>query len=571
MGFALGHVARLERAGRLDDRELLDRLDGAVAVRAKSHARRAVTLVGRVLDRSPALASAAAPILAHALGHAAAEVQEAALTILERHPDAVGELSAETVDPSLRRRTLALVGEVPSTAAERVQVPPLRLPDPLGNDRIVPVEDVEELLDLAARLLEDDRDPDEFERLVDGVSRLCDVPVDEGRRTALLRRAKPRSSADCVEPLVQHWLAPDARSSAGWSGPADAVGRRLNALIARLDARRPALWLSAPTHRGGYIDPAVLADRLARADAIEDYDLAQALLRVPALQPLAGVGGEPGELIRAALAGEVRVPEAPALAASWDTAAVLAKPEALELAGPSEDAWEGVVHDLRAAPLSPARLLVAYASPYSEAALEGVAMQRRLSFVWPAQREVYFKTVWSAAWSSYGDPWGWGIVKFSHRLTAALEVMLDRGERLEPHALGLLAIGAQAPDENRLLATEVLIEAIEARRLPHTHFGRALAGTLDWPSAVPKRWADALEPVAGAGPLHAHEVRVVLEALFAALGERRPQLPGVIDLFRRLVVEQGAPVESEAARTWLGALSASSKSGKAARAALAVS
>jgi hypothetical protein len=74
--------------------------------------------------------------------------------------------------------------------------------------------------------------------------------------------------------------------------------------------------------------------------------------------------------------------------------------------------------------------------------------------------------------------------------------------------------------------------------------------------------------VAAAGPLHAHELQQVLEALLAGLDERNPQWIGVIDLLRRLAQDADARVELPGARAYLESLPA--KSGKLAKAALAV-
>ena len=281
VGFALAVVLRIDRDRPLDGRELLDRIEPAVGLRAKTHAKRAVTLIGRVLDREPALDPSA---LFDALGHPSAEVQAEAVAVLERHPQPGLAAYVEVVDPSLRARVDALAGELTSAPALRaVTVPSPRLgPRPRLRDPIVPVEDVEELLELASALLEGLEDPDEIERFVDGLSRLCDVPVPARRQKALLRRAaKGGQRPPPVARLCEYWLRRDGYIFFGGDGPTTAVHGRLVGLAGRLIAGTPDVLLSAPTHRGGFLDPDVLRDRLKRATAIDDHDLAQALLRVP--------------------------------------------------------------------------------------------------------------------------------------------------------------------------------------------------------------------------------------------------------------------------------------------------
>ena len=88
---------------------------------------------------------------------------------------------------------------------------------------------------------------------------------------------------------------------------------------------------------------------------------------------------------------------------------------------------------------------------------------------------------------------------------------------------------------------------------------------------MPSRWATALAGVASAGALHAHDVQVTLEAVFAAgTDDDRDRLLVLVDLLRRLAVEAGAAVREPAARAWLEAVPPRSKSGRSAREALAV-
>lgn len=89
--------------------------------------------------------------------------------------------------------------------------------------------------------------------------------------------------------------------------------------------------------------------------------------------------------------------------------------------------------------------------------------------------------------------------------------------------------------------------------------------------AVPARWAAALADVSSAGPLHAHEVQIALETILgAAADEDRRRLLVLVDLLRRLAVEADTAVADAGARRWLATLPPRSKTGRAAREALAV-
>ena len=558
IGFALGNLVRLDRKRPVDGRLLLDRLSSAVAVPARTHAKRATELVGRVLAREPELRTDGRDLLRVALAHPAVEVQQTAVELCQRHGlDVPPELVA-SLDPGLR---LAFQGE-PASEVAAVDVPPPRLdpavvPRLLSANAITPVGDIEELLALAAVLLERRDDPDDLERFADGLSRLCAEDVPKGRRTALLRRTKPKARrVDAyVEPMIHAWLAPDhGRPGVGWAGPTDALGRRLTALMMRARERRPDTLLSAPTHRGGFLDPAVLLARLDQAPTVEDNDLAQALLRLPR-----------SDVRTASVLRSVtdRWPETE-MPASHDSVRVIAAPDSVT-AEPRPDGH--AVHGMSyepGAPASPARLLMSWEGDFALAAAAGLTVQRWLSLVWPDRPELYFRFVLGSVWDAHHN-----VIR-SDRLDAALLTMLHPDEPLGPEAVRLLAIGLQAGRDSGLLATDVVIDAIATRRLPAAPLGRDLAASLAWPTAALHRLPRTLGAVATAGALHAHELQLMLESMLGALETRPPQLVGLVDLLRRVAQEANARVTDPAARTCLEAFSPRSKAGSQARAALAV-
>ena len=328
----------------------------------------------------------------------------------------------------MRGRVAALAGVEPARAAPAPEV------STAGPEPLTPIEDVEELLELASLLLEGLDDPDEFERFVDGLSRLADVPVPRGRRTALLRRAKRgrEASEGYVEKLCLAWFGVKAFPFFSWTGEPGAVNRRLAVVRRRLEARRPALLLSAPTHRGGFLAAETLHSRLEAGGAIEDDDLALALLRVPE-----------GE------APSVPLPRT-ALPASWDSTDLLADPPpARQRVAPEPTSGFN-------ARVSPARLLAAPAGGGTRAR----SSSRTLALVWPGRREHYYA----------------GVVRpLPTRLTAALTTMLYPGEPLGPHAAHVIAVGLHEADANRLLAADVLADAFATRRIEPATLGAALA------------------------------------------------------------------------------------------------
>jgi hypothetical protein len=229
---------------------------------------------------------------AEALGHEQADVQERALKLLERYPDDAprAELFAylDAVSPTLRSRVEALTGV--STEPERVAAPHLdelpeeavitvrertwpdpRIPEPRPLRPLERVESVDDLIELAASLLQGRGTGDDAERFLEGVSRLCgEHPPRFKERTAGL-----------VEQVRAPWhVSPHATSGAqivsivvlSWAGGARPRGSARHELGGLLQARAlevaerarrgvPRELLSFPTHEGGWIDPEQLEKR----------------------------------------------------------------------------------------------------------------------------------------------------------------------------------------------------------------------------------------------------------------------------------------------------------------------
>ena len=586
IGFALKHLTALDREAPVDGRALIERLPPVMALRSKAHVRRALALLDRVLRREPALVPDGLELALDALGHDAVEVQAAAAGVLERHAAALDAdrrqrlaTLAAALDPAVRARVERFAAvERPAATVAAVAVPPPAVIDPdavpraLPTTALAPVEDVDELLELASVVLERGDDPDEVERFIDGVSRLCDRPVAAGRANALLKRVGRRRTTVGSQrhKIAFHWLKPGADVMAlGWVGPTASLDGRLRALCQRLNARRPAVMLSAPTHLGGFVDPLALARRLEQAELVEDHDLAQALVRLPAhgraagLARIAGADGETAAIARAAL-GDGRPPPAEriTLPASWDAAGVLVDPGSVAFDPPPQGMR---VSYKPGEPLSPARLLARSETLWDVAAGNGLGVQRLLALVWPGRREVYYEGVVRALWYRL-----LGRVQREQRITAALTTMLYPDETLGRRARQVLAQALQAPDANRLLATDVVVDAIATRRLVPEAMGRALARSLEWSGAPPDRLAASLSPVAGHSALHAHELQRILESMLASLGDAQPRMPAVLDLLRRLAQDADARVTDEGARAALERFGGRSPSARAARAALRV-
>jgi hypothetical protein len=295
-----------------------------------------------------------------------------------RHDDGTLENAvlqrAESLDQ--RWRTLAGVDDVLSALTEGSnKVPALNL-DPLAIPRLdpirrtKPIEDLDELVDVFAHVLEDPDNPTEVERVLDGVSRLCDQrPDDFAVRTGPLRkRTMDRLTKLSAGPFVgcgvladlcgvaRAWLQgevvlPVKKGDYRDSKTLDVyqydnskhlaeflirqqptartiLSHRALALARRAAIGQPAPSLAAPTHVGGWIDPRELVQRALVLDSIEQIadpaDQVQALLRLApdrrdaAVRAAGKIAGEFGAAVRYALGADEGIGADPTL---WVAAA----------------------------------------------------------------------------------------------------------------------------------------------------------------------------------------------------------------------------------------------------------
>jgi hypothetical protein len=214
--------------------------------------------------------------------------------------------------------------------------------------------------------------------------------------------------------------------------------------------------------------------------------------------------------------------------------------------------------------MSPARLLGQYESIWGPSVDFG--MQRWLALIWPARRELYYGTALRVF--TAGSVWLSAAER--ETLGAALEPLLEPDEPLGPNAYRLVAAALGSSDNDRLLAADVVVEAIRSRRLAADELGSAIADAMRREGAVADRWGASLESLVDYGPLHAHELQRVLECALGCLGDAQPRMTKVLDLLRRVAQGADARVVNHEARAWLERASPRSKSGQLAQAALSV-
>ncbi len=440
----------------------------------------------------------------------------------------------------MRPRVEALAGTVASVVAPAddgpaVAVPPRRSPPVvprLADPPLAPPQDTDELLDRLAVALERGDDPDEIELLLDGISRLRDDDVHEGRARAVLERALALSpiwegqigfhhARDAIAVVLVRWLGgPEHRrvqlGRAGRS-PREAIGFRVRELVDDLTGGEPRKLLSAPTHRGGWVHPLEAVERVRRLGRGRPpvMDLAQLALRLApdnrdeARAAAAELPGEAGGVLLRALGGDATRPSLSELKVAWAAAEHARHPAGFVIPQrplADHEAYRASVFrrdDRKIPPASPADLLVLEGSWWG---WEAGGIERWLADVWPANREGACHFVVRRLWINDGTR--------EYGIEDVLEVLLDPLEPIGDQAVLATALALGSADiMHRALATDVAIAALHSRRLDGATLGATFAFMLRrQEEAVPARWASSLTDVAAAGPLAAHGPRVAVIA-----------------------------------------------------------
>lgn len=380
--FALAMLSALEKPGRLDVAKFLPETAPILVGGGKSAAKTTLRLLGRLAKRKTGNPAEILQAAAQALQSEHADVQEMVLELLELHatalPDPVRaqiESALDFVSPPLQPRARALTGasgpvepDHPEPAGidrETLETTVANLPAArrraLGLDAMMsgdalvyqtisenildheilpvtdplePIETVEELVQLVSHTTERMEDPDEVERILDGISRLC------GQRDAefpkltepLLHRIESGGGESFqtllafgsiglnLSDLVRSWLTGKSYKKLSErddrrAQPLDSVVPMLQLMAERAVDGIPAQMLSTPTHTGGWLGARVWVERLIENERTgakyDEIDLCLSLLRLApdgrteALTRASELSGPEARIARFALGGDV--------------------------------------------------------------------------------------------------------------------------------------------------------------------------------------------------------------------------------------------------------------------------
>ena len=540
----------------------------------------------RLLEQAAKREEAERPVVlaaaAEALGHEHADVQERALKLLERYREEAPRADlltyVDAVSPTLRSRVEVLTGV--AIEPEHASRPPLeelseqaaiavcerswpepRVPEARPLRALERIESVDDLIELAASLLQGRGTGDDAERFLEGVSRLCGerAPRFKERTAGLIEQAlvpsvsfpHATSGAQIVSLVVLSWT----RGSKHRVSARGELGGLLQARALEVAnrARRgvPRDLLSFPTHEGGWINPEELAEREREGGRVfnrpDPADRFAAHLRAQSgpgieLTPQQTVGraffyGKPPDRVGVHIG---RFP--PELGQAEKVISV-----PLRMLG--RDASEWYLEDT----MWPA----------------GDALGARwLCTVLPGNPEVQFARAMTA------------IVDFIDKNPyrhpeAALELMLDPTVPMRDPGWTAVAatLLAKSPDLQRI-GTDIVLTTISDGRFDPGRLGAGIAWLLRAGFGTITRIEAPLRDASRISPLHEAQVLRALEALLVAAPEGQRSLHVPLGIALDLATSSGAGINDAGARGAIARVvdkaSKASKVGKAAHGLLAL-
>jgi hypothetical protein len=619
VSFATAALVRIERSGGLVPDALLDRIGPVLMDAAAGPAKTGLGLVGRAGEGSPDRAARAAIVATDGLANPSPEVQRAAVALIgnlvpgtddavaravaTRLPEVAASQRAALTALLTRLGAADIVADVGAVKAPIVAAALAVAERPSPTDPARAIErltTIEALIDVAVSVVETGGPADDIERVLDAVGRLSGVRDDAFHHltAAIARRARaildrsdshPLTGFDAradVAAVLLAWASgqtvePARVPSSAEPGAGAFLSARAREVALATAAGRTFGSVAAPTHRGGWIDPATLVRRLVATGPASDLDLVAALLRLApegraaALVPAAELPGDAGSATRYALGGQE--PIGPT-AAWWVAAARVRAPGRDDAAvearhprlGPDaglaarvrlrskqpRPSWGGLsleieppLIDISPRPagglhvdLPTVALLRSAPTLFSWTGRSDPTMLRWMAAIQPGDRES-----WSAVGAlTIARNIDWWSAEWANR--AFLEPFVDPTTGIGSHAQLLLAIALGAKDAGeRGLAADIVGLALADGRLAAAELGQGLVRATEIGCDRPGRWAVSLADVAARSDGHAGAVAEAVARALPALADRPPgKLVPLLRLLDELLASSGGPPASVA-------------------------
>ena len=608
VSLAVAALTRIDHAGGLASEALLDRIGPVLAEGSAGTAKAGLGLVGRAAERAAGVAPRAAMVATLALANPSPEVQgratvmigrlvdrpddDLARALVERLPDvAASQRSALTA--LIARAGGGATADAPPTTPP-VDAAPVRPdhPSPIRPERAIqPLETVEALVDVAVSVVESGEPADDVERVLDAVGRMAadrsgsrtrlTAAIGKRARAILARRESSPFSGFDVRADVAAVLLAWATGEQVQAAPAHRIidpgsgaflSARARELAAAVAGGRTFVEVAAPTHVGGWIDPAVLVHRLESRGPASRLDLVAAILRLApdgrgvALAAAAGLRAEAGAAVRYALGGDE--PIGPT-AAWWVAAARVRAPGKDDLKvekrhpglGPDAGRVARITLNVSDSRRSFGGLGLAIEPPlpattpvdlptvsmlrttpaFSVTGRSDPAILRWMATIRPGDRET-----WAAVGAiTIGRNTDWWSAEWANR--AFLEPFLDPVTTIGAHARTLVGIGLGAKEAGeRGLATDVVRLALADGRLTASTLAEGLTMAAAARCDRPTRWAVSLADAAADSQRHAAAVAGAIAGSLPALIDRPPaKLVPLLRLLDELLAGTGGAAPAD--------------------------
>lgn len=562
---AVRRLRGLSDAGLLADAATVDPLRPAVLAAAKGTALDALRLLDDIARRGTPVVDA----VADALDHPHADVQRAAVRLLDRlGAGDVARARAALLEPSVA----AALGAAPAAPVSAV---------PAAVDRPVVRPVTDDLLDRYAALLEDASDAFEVEAVLAAVAALPDpavlAPLRGRAATVLSRGPREGVTFGWLRGHLARLVLVALREPVGdlpVEPGTEFLVARLAEVAAAVVSGRPFVPLATPDD-GWWVSAA----RLRTATTDRPFDRIAALLRLAPHDRMPGgegavayaLGGPPpvGGLADPALwvaAARARAPlaEDPLLAAEGLTGAGRAQPlragvtttPASFTSGGRElqyTKWAVALTDAVAdPPIDQPTALAPYRIGWGDEYEDWVGW---LATVWPHDAEHFLL---SNAWSVLAAA---DSTMVRHDAVRVLRVLAGHPGRLGPLGYATLAAGLSATRADQRVHA---VDAVVALPVDAAALADGMAATASF--CVATRWARSLADLALAG--RGDLVVATVEALLPRLPYGTKGLHALVETLREESLRRGAR-PGEAWRAWAAAFPGSSRAARTARALLA--
>ena len=634
--FALNAIAVVEKVHPLPATKLIGALQPVLNAQGKAVIKTALQMLDAAAKREPEQKPLICGAVVSALLNEIPDVQKGVFDFLDRHGDKqdaplrskLGEV-ADAVAASLKSRLAAWLG----TAAVRANQPSAMVTEPIlpkavsriDPDRAIePIKNLDDLIHAAGAVLEDPADPNEIERVLDGVSRFCDQrPDDFEQRTGPLRKRalkkREKTGTSSWRPGVERGLAmlllTWMERADGFTETPETLGHgrnqyaflfhRLQTLGRQVQSRKQMPLLSAPTHKGGWIEPRVLVKRWRAWQEsgleMDSHEQVLSLLRLSpegrdqALVAAKDLTGESGQVVRFALGEKLRTGSNAALwLAAWRSRQPFGDLPEFEAKHPrlGPDAgvgaryvweaqgerrhheklsWTSLELEINTEPKCPKKigsdLLPVLFHGLWETSEEGEKqLMRWATQLWPANLEAMFargcgRLEISVDYADVSD----------REYCAYVEPLAEPGTELRPMACLGLALSLAAQDNAlRGHAQDGLIAAITEGRLNVDELGQTMSRLLDTGINKFARWAKALRDVARISPRHARaSANLIAQALHGDPAKAPRDISALLELLFELMSETNGRFDDPKARNYVQSLKAGGKTAKLAKQILA--